>query len=326
MPTGIAGRAALSALGALWPSRLTVLAYHRVAEPSFFLPNISASPAGFRAQMELVKEVFNPVSLGDLARWLRGEGDLPHSPLLVTFDDGYRDNLTRALPVLRDLGVPASVFLTSGHIGTGSPLPWDLMAYAFGRTERESADLPLLGPTALAMEARDGAAQRFVERAKELTEAERKPVFKGALRALGVEVESGAFEGLYLTWDDVREMAAEGVEFASHTCTHPILTRVPEERARSEIRKSKERIEEETGRKVDAFAYPNGLTGDFSAGLMEVLREEGFESAFTLVPGPQSLSGVRREPMAIRRILISHKDTITRFAAKLSGGQRMSQR
>ncbi len=326
MARGIAGRAALSVLGALWPSRLTVLAYHRVAEPSFFLPNISASPADFRAQMEFVKERFNPVSLDDLARWLRGAGDLPRSPLIVTFDDGYRDNLTCALPVLRDLGVPAAVFLTTGHIGSGTPLPWDLMAYAFGRTERESADLPLLGQTSLATEVRDGAAQRFVERAKGLPEAERQPVFEGALRALGVEAERDAFEGLYLTWEDVREMAAAGIELASHTCTHPILTRVPEERVRSEIRESKEKIERETGGKVDAFAYPNGLPGDFSAGLMDVLREEGFETAFTLLPGPQSLSGVRGEPMAIRRILISHKDTITRFAAKLIGGQRMTQR
>lgn len=330
MVSGILGKTALFALGALWPSRLTVLAYHRIAGSdggtTLFRPNISASPAGFREQMEFVKQTFDPLPLGTLTGWLRGEGDLPRRPLVVTFDDGYRDNLTAALPVLRDLGIPAAVFLATDHIGSAQPLSWDLMAYAFGRTGRDRADLPLLGPVSLGAEDREGVTQRFVEAAKELAEAERPALFREVLEVLDVEGNDEAFEGLYLTWEDVRKMTAEGIDFAAHTRTHPILTRIPEEQARAEAGGSKKRIEEETGRKVDSFAYPNGLPGDFSGRLMEILREEGFETAFTLVPGPQSLDSVRREPMAIRRILVSHKDTLPRFVAKILGGQRAARR
>src|SRR5574340_1469426 len=90
--------------------RLTVLAYHRVAEhadPAFdtYAPNVSATPALFRAQMEHVARRFDVIDLERLAAWLGGRGGLPGKPLLVTFDDGYRDNLEHAHPVLRELGL-----------------------------------------------------------------------------------------------------------------------------------------------------------------------------------------------------------------------------
>ena len=84
--------------------------------------------------MDYAAEHFHPVSLEQVAAALDGGPRLPSRPLLVTFDDGYRDNLTAALPVLRERGIPMTVFLATGLRGRRAPFPWDLAAWCFRHT------------------------------------------------------------------------------------------------------------------------------------------------------------------------------------------------
>ena len=136
-------------------------------------------------------------------------------------------------------------------------------------------------------------------------------------------VPAGAFEGLALSWDEVRAMAAAGVAFGAHTQRHPILTRVPAERARREVAGSKHRLEEELGTAVDAFAYPNGGRADLDRSTVRLLAEAGYRLGFTLFPGPERAGAALGSPLTLRRVYIHHGDHPARFAAKVQGLPRL---
>jgi peptidoglycan/xylan/chitin deacetylase (PgdA/CDA1 family) len=318
------------AAGALFGGRrLTVLAYHRVADPDdpafdAYRRNISAAPEGFREQMDYAAEHFHPVSLEQVAAALDGGPRLPARPLLVTFDDGYRDNLTAALPVLRERGIPMTIFLATGFVGGERPFPWDLAAWCFHHTTRSEVDLPVVGERSWATAGeREVVLGRWLETLKRLPEAEREEAVATLPECLGVEVPPGAFSGLCLSWGEVRAMAADGVAFGAHTERHPILTRVPADRARNEVAGSKHRLEDELGTPAMAFAYPNGGRGDLDASTVRLLAETGFRLGFTLLPGPEPGWSARRSPLTLRRVYVHYGDYPARFAAKAQGVPRL---
>jgi peptidoglycan/xylan/chitin deacetylase (PgdA/CDA1 family) len=312
----------------LWRNRLTVLAYHRITDPhapgfDTFKPNVSATPAEFAAQMDFVREHFNVVSSDDLIDWLDGKRSLPPYPALITFDDGYRDNYDHAWPILRERGLPATLFLTTGFIGTTKPFYWDLIAYCFYHTRKTEAELPPLGYLRWNDEAsRDRVMKHWLGTLKRLSDAEKQAAVEQLPQRLDVTVKEDTFAGLLLSWDQVREMAVDGFTMGSHTESHPILTRIPIEQARAELEVSKARIEAEIGRTVRAFAYTNGMRSDFNVALQAILPQIGYRVAFTLLRGPATLSEVRNEPMAIRRVS-SYMYSLARFKVNLTGIPRL---
>ena len=313
---------------ALAPS-LTVLAYHRVIEharPGFgsLRRNVSATPDEFRAQMEYAAARFEPVTFERVAAFARGRADLPRKALLVTFDDGYRDNLTGALPIMNEHGIVPVVFLATDHIGTGRPFGWDAAAWCFEFTRVHEADLPVLGPARWETpEQREQILGDWVEAIKALPDADRNGAVAELPGILGVDVPGDAFADVYLSWDEVREMTAGGVSIGGHTRRHPILTRVSPETARAEIEGCRDRIREELGFTPIGFAYPNGGPGDYDAATMALLAASGFELAFSLVWGPARHRDVAAAPLDIRRVYVHHGDHPARFAAKVHGIPRL---
>ncbi|MFN8455456.1 MAG: polysaccharide deacetylase family protein [Anaerolineae bacterium] len=307
---------------------MTVLAYHRITDPhapgfDTFKPNVSATPQAFAAQIDFMRRHFHIVSLGQVLVWLQGQHPLPPQSALITFDDGYYDNLQYALPVLQQRRLPAAIFLATNYIGNPEPFYWDLIAYTFYHTTHNNVNLPYLGRQHWSdVTSRAAVVKRWVECLKILPDQEKWTVVKQLPHMLNITVPVDAFAGLHLSWEDVRSMAHAGFAMGAHTQSHPILSRVSLEQARAEVVGSKNRLEAELGRPVTTFAFPNGQPGDFTPELQDLLRETGFEAAFILLPGPARLAEVRQAPLAIRRIAISYKDNLPRFAAKVWGWPR----
>lgn len=314
---------ALRAGRELWRRSLTVLNYHRIDEPArpgfdSFKPNVSASASEFARQMEYVSKWFRVISLADLVAWLDGRQELPPYAALITFDDGYLDNYTTAFPILQKYGLPALIFLTTGHIGTDKPFYWDLAAYCFCHT----TDTQLLFPDGnlvrfSTQEEREEACRHWVESLKVIPESEKQRWVDRLADALDVSIPAGHFQSLMMNWDQVREMHRSGIDFGAHTVDHPILTRVSFEEACQQIRASKSRVEEEIDTEVLGFAYPNGQVVDVDPRIEQAVADSGIRAAFTLLPGPTSLTEVRQNQYAIRRIFISHRHSLPMFAAQL---------
>lgn len=306
------------------PPVLTVLNYHRIDDASrlgfdTFIPNVSATPAEFARQMDYVKRNYNVIPGAQLKAFCLGERELPSYPLLITFDDGYRDNYLNAYPILKERDLPALIFLTTDYIEKDVPFYWDYVAYCFCHTQRNSAELPEMGLVSWVNIAdRNAVVSRWINSIKRLPDHDKKRVVSQLSVILDVEVPNGAFANLHATWGQIREMNRNGIEMGAHTAGHPILTRIPLARVEDELIRSKQKIEQEIERPVISFAYPNGGPDDFSPDVVSLVKKTGFELAFTLVNGTTRYTEVRSNPLTIRRIYLGASDVFSRFAAKLA--------
>jgi peptidoglycan/xylan/chitin deacetylase (PgdA/CDA1 family) len=304
------------------------LCYHRViaeAEPGLFPEVVSASPEMFDQHLELIGEHHTVVSLDDAVAWLSRGASLPPRAALLTFDDGYRDNYELAFPILRRRGLPATFFLATGHMDTGELLWWDLASALITGGDGTEVDLPLIGPVTLPEPGeRVPLVLRWVSAAKALPHAARME----ALEALAGSVSATPVGGprVAMSWDEAREMADAGMDFGGHTRSHPILSRLSPDDARREIVDGVDRIREELGSEVLAFAYPNGGRADFGPVDKRVLAELGVALAFSLITGPTTLSEIGADPFEVRRIYVGREDDPERLRLKLLGWSRLSER
>jgi peptidoglycan/xylan/chitin deacetylase (PgdA/CDA1 family) len=231
--------------------------------------------------MEVLRRHFTVLPLDELAERARRR-DLPRNGVAITFDDGYRDNYTNAFPVLRQLGLPATIFLTTDALDRGGLLWHDRVFDAFHRSRNPEARSTFVSE---------------LGRLRRVSPAERDRRIETLLEELGVE-PNGASGWEKLTWPEAREMASEGISFGAHTIDHPILTHVSPDEARRQIRESKQRIERELGSTITMFAYPNGGPSDFDPSTERLVKEEGFSLAVTTVAGANDES---TNPFALRR-------------------------
>ncbi len=307
---------------------LTVLTYHRIADPTrkgfdTFKPNVSATPRDFNLQMDVISRWFNIISINDVASWLLRKSTLPPNAALITFDDGYLDNYFQAYPILRKYGIPGLIFLTTKHIGSDLPFYWDLVANYFYNSTYDQLSLPILGSHSWENRLQlETVIHKVIESLKKISEYEKLRLISQLPDRLGVASSPGKLPKLMMNWDQVRDLSVKGIDFGGHTMTHPILTRISGQQARKEIDGSKNKIESEIERQVICFAYPNGQLGDFNSSTKQMVSEVGYQAAFSLINGPNSYKSIREDPFGIRRVFISHKDTLPRFAFKVSGINR----
>jgi len=246
--------------------------------------------------------------LSSLTGIVRQNAPIPHNALIITVDDGYRDFLLHAHPVFGDYGIPVTVFLVSDFLDRKLWLWWDQIQYAFRHAARKSLSLELSAgdPVTFALESdeqRTAAAEKVIGVMKGLDNHERLRLLKLIPERLAVDVPAEPpSESEPLSWDEVRRLAGLGVEFGAHTKTHPILSKISDSKELSEeIGASKSRLEEELGAPAVHFCYPNGRAVDFNEKVVEVVREHGFHSAVTTVPG---LNFAGAHPFLLRRLYI----------------------
>jgi peptidoglycan/xylan/chitin deacetylase (PgdA/CDA1 family) len=216
---------------------LRVLMYHKVNE----VPRnrMSVPTSLFDEQMAQLHELgYTVVDLeAVLAHYVDG-APLPRGAVLITFDDGYRDNLENALPVLERHGYPAVLFLPLGYVGDSRPLPHEERLAAGGLLNRT------------------------------------------------------------LDWSQLGELEAGGVRIESHGISHRPLASLGLDEAAREITLSKLRLEERLGRAVRAFAFIKGSEADYMPVHLSLLRQAGYDLAFTSVSGA---NGPRTDPLRLHR-------------------------
>lgn len=300
-------------IAAGWTRRaFPVLTYHRVNDHRD--PFFDALPTQvLERQVRYLARHYAVLPVEELVDRMAA-GTLPGNAVAITFDDGYRDTLTHAAPILARHRLPATVFLATGFIGTAE-VPWhDRLATAFKLSPRSAVVAP--SGEALEIETLDGrlgALARARAHLKTLGEDQFRRAFDELLENLGAS-DRRSPENAMLSWEDVHALRGLGFVIGAHTVSHPILSRVSPERARAEIFGSREMIQAACGVPPRAFAYPNGRPADYTAGVVDIVRRAGFSCAVTTRFG---VNTVRTSRWELRRGQPWEEDLPT-FALKLA--------
>lgn len=262
---------------------LSILIYHRVVPEPDPLAPYEVCAKEFDWQLALLERWFTVLPLREAAARLRS-GTLPVRSACVTFDDGYADNVTVALPILRRRGVPATFFVATGFLDGGTMWNDRVIETVRGAPgaalDARSIGLDKLDISSIAL--RRLAIGTLLDALKYLPIEERQ---RRAER-LSAETACTPRSDLMMTSAQVRELRGNGMEIGAHTVSHPILTSLDSMRAREEISEGKRRLEEITGSPVTLFAYPNGKPGhDYRGEHVAMVSELGFEAAVSTAWG-----------------------------------------
>jgi len=315
-------------LGGLFPllrylqrQRLTVLVYHGVTtrKSAAQLDTLHVPAKSFRRQMRWLRRKFTPVSLDQVQAALEGGQALPPRPVLVTFDDAYRNNLEVAKPILEELGIPMTLFAPTGFIGQSQcywleELEWRVawsptVAVPWGR------ELLWLRTPA----ERRWAFGKISKGLMELAPAERQRAWEEIQRQLPCQDKVVPQEPR-LTWEELRTLSQAGAAIGSHGASHSLLPRLPAEEVKRELGDSKRELEARLGIRVQAFAYPNG---SWDAEVRQLAEQEGYACAFTGQPGT---NGRDMDRYLLNRIPINATDSFSEFASAVSGFSRLGAR
>jgi peptidoglycan/xylan/chitin deacetylase (PgdA/CDA1 family) len=286
--------------------RVLILLYHRVAELCSDPGAISVTPQHFSEHLKVLLEYARPIRLQQLSEVLF-HGNAEDRHVIIAFDDGYSDNLHHAKPILEYHDVPATVFVTPGHIGSNREFWWDTL------------DRLLLWPGALPEtlclnvdgsihQWELGEAAHYSEEAfrrhqswrtwKDAPPSPRHLIYRSLWELLQPLAEEKQREvlGELLMWAGAEPVAyptystlsqeevsalAQGklIEVGAHTLTHPKLSALSVASQQDEIQRSKAQLEEILDRPVTSFAYPYGTRSDYTADTIRIVREAGFTCA-----------------------------------------------
>lgn len=268
---------------------ILMLHHVRPAAPRDFAPNalLEVTPEFLEQVIERVRaRGFDIVALDEVPGRLAA-GGAARPFVAVTFDDGYRDNLTHAYPVLKRHGVPFTIYLPTAYMEGRGELWWLLLEEAIRR--RDSVTLAMHGRDirfdCTGAAAKNAAYRQIYWWLRSLTEAELRAAVRALAAAAGLDPYWGCAE-LCMGWDEVADLGRDPlVTFGAHSVHHYMLAKWPAETARAEIADSKAAIEARLGRPVVHFAYPVG--DPTSAGPREFAfaRDAGFRTAVTTRPG-----------------------------------------
>jgi peptidoglycan/xylan/chitin deacetylase (PgdA/CDA1 family) len=281
----------------------------------------------FERLMTFIAQRYHPVSLAHIVDWLQGRASLPERAVAVTFDDGYRNVLTEAAPVLASLGIPGTLFVATDFVFRREQLWTDRLTSALYLTREPHLTLAVDGG-AIDLPLRDetekiAAEHRLRSLCKSVPDAERLSLLRKILAALAVDESS-----LCQAWPDHAAIAPEelpalfdyGVDVGSHTCTHAIVTRMRESQMEFELAESRRLIKSATRRPCTLFSYPNGSPADFNAQTRRAVMHAGYRAAVTTI---KTAIAPIHDRFAIPRCTLTHNHiSLSEFAAQVSGFPR----
>jgi peptidoglycan/xylan/chitin deacetylase (PgdA/CDA1 family) len=308
----------LQKMRALWQKDLRILAYHRVMpvpdpdQYEFDMELISTTPEEFREQMLLIKERYRPMRLTDVAAAIHAGDALPPDAVVITFDDGYDDNYRIVYPILKELGVPATFFISTGHIDSGRPYAYDWLVHMILLAKTDRLTLPELGmdvPMPATRAERRELAGNVLDHMKEISAIEQAAMIRRLEREWQMPSDHAyPADCRPMNWDQLREMRAAGLEIGSHGVNHWMLSKLPRAELEREVFDSRNALLRELGPMSLLMSYPVGSNRAFDQQVIEVTRDAGFDLACSYI------SGTNLQPAANRYSL--YRIAVERYYGK----------
>jgi peptidoglycan/xylan/chitin deacetylase (PgdA/CDA1 family) len=292
-----------------------ILIYHRVTDLPSDPEMLAVSPENFRAHMEFIKRQFR------VLRFEESWSSVKEPAVVITFDDGYADNALEALPILEEVGVPATFFVSTGRIGVGEEFWWHQLEGMLLRDGEFPARFKLNDASYGQVWDTSTLAQRQLLYASlnflmQKIDPERQEDWLGQVRNWGGQGTAGKRIHRSMTREELQRLAASPwTTVGAHTVTHSALSALTEEQQRKEIFTSREDLEDITGTEITTFSYPFGRKVHYNKTSVRLCREAGFKKAASNFPGQ-----VHRwtDPFQLPRHLVRNWDLDT-FAAELKG-------
>ena len=253
--------------------------------------------------LEYLQRRFHVVSLETFFRGEAEDADESKPRCLLTFDDGWRDTHTTAYPWLKKFGMPATVFLATGSIGGRGGFWVERLKRAWTMPSSRAQMKSVLSQVASQNKGQVTELEDMVEWLKHMP-AEKRHSLLLQLLPPGENPDGPAEVDFMLTWNEAIEMSRDGIEIGAHTVTHPLLSYESDATVERELRLSKQTLEEKLGKKVRAFAYPNG---DWDERVRRWVQQVSYECAFTTKPRWYHRE---QDPYTIPRILL-HEGNVT---------------
>ncbi|MBL7716942.1 MAG: polysaccharide deacetylase family protein [Bdellovibrionales bacterium] len=284
---------------------LTIFNYHRIKDdsPNFktdfddevFGPSVSQ----LEEQLKWLKRNTTVISEDELLESLRKKTRLPKHATMVTFDDGYVDNFTHALPVLSALRIPAIFYIPAQVMNDRSLGWWDHISYLLKKTHK--SEILLRGIRLRLSDCRERAGQPLFEVMKLQSFQETSSLVEELSQVCEVPIASHDIcSSQLMTWDHLRSAIKQGITIGSHSNTHRVLATLPLATQLEELRSSKYTLENTLSISVKTLAYPIGGYEHFSIETMDMAKQLGYEAAFTFTNEINDLDAIH--PFWIRRI------------------------
>ncbi len=293
-------------------SQAVILLYHRVGPREDNWSSVPVDPAAFERHLRYLAQNFKVLPLREIAQSLIESQPLPEKTAAITFDDGYKDNYLHAYPLLKKYGLPATIYLTAGHIEKDELFWWDKVSYLVEHTSLKALELPQIGSLDFSSRPKKRQAIAHIRKTlKTWREVDKQELIDNLAKSAGVVIPPGTAKNLFLTWQEVKQMQAGGIELGAHGVTHANLTNLALPQAENEIVLSKKIIEEELQAHVLSFSYPNG---DFSGELSEIVKKSGY--MYAAVVGGKLVNN-KSNPFELPRV--SGYEDFNSFRSGISG-------
>jgi peptidoglycan/xylan/chitin deacetylase (PgdA/CDA1 family) len=278
--------------------RVVILTYHRIVsdrmvQDEHIQPGMYVRGRSFETHITYLRKRFNIISMDELLDlWQTNRLKSHQSYCVITFDDGWRDNYQFAFPILAKYRIPATIFLATDFIGTARWFWPDQMLllldkgrqHTTGAADREALSTVLAETIGVTLSAADGIFRRvesgdqiepdaIIEFCKGVEVGRIHQIIDRLSRTLHMDLPT---QRVLLSWDEVREMAGNGVTFGSHSGSHRIMTQIPLSEVKTELIDSMKTMLEQGIKPVPVFCYPNG---NFDRDIQELVRESGYLAA-----------------------------------------------
>jgi peptidoglycan/xylan/chitin deacetylase (PgdA/CDA1 family) len=295
------------ALEAVARPALIVLNYHRIGDSKsddYDPALVEATPEAFDEHLTFLRKRYHVCEVAEALDLIAKPQTIRRPAVLITFDDGYRDNYSAALPILRSHGVQAVFFLATGFVGTTRVPWWDQIAFMCRRTQRESISIeyPIAARFALNGSSRDRVIRDVIRLYKSpaTLDASRFMVRLESECAVARPTKTG--ERLFMSWDEARDLVSAGMGIGSHTHNHEILAKQSAAAQLDECTSSRDVLKSELGLDVSMLSYPVGGSGTFDDVTLSSVRRAGYRFAFSYGGGVNVPS--RLQPLAVARMAV----------------------
>ena len=275
----------------LLPTRpvLLVLTYHRIGNAAgcrYDSDTFSATSDELDDHVRFLKQGWHIITLAEMLEIVEGTRKLTRPSVLLTFDDGYRDNYCSAYPILASHGVQGVFFLTTSYVGTQLMPWWDRIANIIKSSKSTTLELRYPSPCRFDInrQGSDAVVRKVVNLYKSSLNQD-EPLFINSLEEACDTARPNGEERCFMNWEEAAEMLASGMAIGSHTHSHRILSKLSAEEQLEEMVTSKRLLEERLNMKVLSVAYPVGGRDTFTDVTQSAAEKARYRIAFSYYGG-----------------------------------------